>query len=431
MEVMASAPGKTILFGEHAVVYSQPAIAAAVSKRAIVHIKDSQSNKTILKSEDLGFEAELDTKNKKYILKKGKPGIIRYILEALHIAHNHNPIEITLSIDIPIGSGLGSSAAVTVATLAALYRYHNIYFTKKELAEIAHQVEFNVQGEASPLDTLISTYGGLIYLDRNKELHKINAHINAPFVVGVTSKYGSTSKMVKGVKLLKERFPNVMDPVIETIGDLTDEAKTAIEKGNINKIGELMNINHGLLDAIGVNTKELSRMVYIARGAGAIGSKITGAGGGGSIISLCPGKVDDVSNAIGVYDSTIKLTFSKKGVTSKLIGARNINNYGKNNRKNNPNSNYNNNNNPNNNNNNNNNKKYPTKYTNTNSKKSNFVNNNNSSASNSRNIEKRVNNVKSNNNNKYKIKNNNKDNKKFYQNQNAQPIKNNRKDYAR
>ena len=103
MEVMASAPGKTILFGEHAVVYSQPAIAAAVSKRAIVHIKDSQSNKTILKSEDLGFEAELDTKNKKYILKKGKPGIIRYILEALHIAHNHNPIEITLSIDIPIG----------------------------------------------------------------------------------------------------------------------------------------------------------------------------------------------------------------------------------------------------------------------------------------------------------------------------------------
>ena len=93
MEVMASAPGKTILFGEHAVVYSQPAIAAAVSKRAIVHIKDTQSNKTILKSEDLGFEAELDTKNKKYILKKGKPGIIRYILEALHIAHNHNPIE--------------------------------------------------------------------------------------------------------------------------------------------------------------------------------------------------------------------------------------------------------------------------------------------------------------------------------------------------
>ncbi len=334
MEVIASAPGKTILFGEHAVVYSQPAIAAAVSKRATIHIKDSSSKKTILKSDDLGFEAELDTKNKKYVLKKGKPGIIRYILEALHRAHDHSPIEITLSIDIPIGSGLGSSAAVTVATLAALYRYHNIYFTKKELAKMAHQVEFSVQGEASPLDTLISTYGGLIYLDRNKELHMINAHINAPFVIGVTSKYGSTSKMVRNVKILKNRFPNVMDPIIETMGKLTDEAKLAIEEGNIDKIGELMNINHGFLDAIGVNTKELSRMVYIARSSGAIGSKITGAGGGGSIIALCPDRVDEVSDAIGLYDSTIKLNFSRRGVSSKLISYGKFNKSGKKNKRN-------------------------------------------------------------------------------------------------
>ncbi len=332
MEVIASAPGKTILFGEHAVVYSQPAIAAAVSKRAAIHIKDSSSNKTILKSVDLGFEAELDTKNKTYVLKKGKPGIIRYILEALHRAHNHSPIEITLSIDIPIGSGLGSSAAVTVATLAALHRYHNIYFNKKDLANLAHQVEFSVQGEASPLDTLISTYGGLIYLDRNKKLHKIDAHINAPFVIGVTSKYGSTSKMVRNVKLLKNKFPKVMDPVIETMGVLTDEAKSAIEEGDINKIGELMNINHGFLDAIGVNTKELSRMVYIARASGAIGSKITGAGGGGSIIALCPNKVNEVSDAIGMYDSTITLNFSRRGVSSKVFNDRNRSNFNRNRR---------------------------------------------------------------------------------------------------
>lgn len=110
-----------------------------------------------------------------------------------------------------------------------------------------------------------------------------------------------------------------MDPIIKTMGVLTDEAKKAIEEGNVNKMGELMNINQGLLDSISVNTKELSRMVYIARGAGAIGSKITGAGGGGSIVALCPNKVEQVSNAIGVYDSTVQLRFSRKGVSSKVI----------------------------------------------------------------------------------------------------------------
>jgi mevalonate kinase len=323
MEVKASAPGKTILFGEHSVVYSEPAIATAVNKRATVRIKTSDSDKTILRSKDLGFEAELDTKNKKYVLKKGKPGIIRYILEALHMVHDHSPIIIDLSIDIPIGSGLGSSAAVTVATLAALYRYHNIYFNKKGLAEKAHQVEYKVQGEASPLDTLVSTYGGLIYLDRNKNLQRIRSNIMAPFVIGVTSKYGSTSRMVKNVKNLKEKYPNIVSPIIKSMGVLTDEAKLAIEKGDVNRMGELMNINQGFLDSLGVNTKELSRMIYIARGAGAIGSKITGAGGGGSIVALCPDKVDDVSRAIGMYDSTVKLRFSRKGVSSKVISRNN------------------------------------------------------------------------------------------------------------
>ena len=168
MRALASAPAKTILFGEHSVVYDEPAIAGAVNKRAYVEITESKTDKSILKSHDLNFEAELDTKHKKYNLKRGKPGIIRYILEALNKVHDHSPIVMKLSSNIPIGSGLGSSAAVTVATLAALYRFHNIRFNKKSLAHDAHMVEQAVQGIASPLDTLVSTYGVLVYLSRNK-----------------------------------------------------------------------------------------------------------------------------------------------------------------------------------------------------------------------------------------------------------------------
>ena len=318
MRAVASAPAKTILFGEHSVVYGEPAIAGAVNKRAYVEIKDSKTDKSILRSYDLNFEVELDTEHKKYKLIRGKPGIIRYILEAFHNVHDHSPIEMTLSSKVPIGSGLGSSAAVTVATLAALYRYHNIRFNKKSLAHDAHMVEEAVQGVASPLDTLVSTHGGLVYLSRKKKAEHFKTNFKAPFVVGYTTKHGNTGKMVKDVRNLKNANPKIINPVITAMGNLTNYAKQAILKNDIEKIGELMNINHGFLDVIGVNTLELSRMVYNAREAGAIGSKTTGAGGGGSIIALCPGKAEEVARAIEKDDNVLKVRFTKKGVSSRV-----------------------------------------------------------------------------------------------------------------
>ena len=301
MIVKASAPAKTILFGEHSVVYGEPAIAGAVNKRVFITIKKSETDETIFRAPDLGFEAELLTQYKKYILIKGKPGIIRYVLEALYKAHDHSPIDITLNTFVPIGSGLGSSAAVTVAMLAALYTYHGVRFNKRTLAYDAHKVEEAVQGVASPLDTLVSTYGGLIYFSRNKRFEPLRVNLNVPFVVGYTTKHGNTGKMVKDVKSLKIRNSRLINPVISTMGYLTNQARDAIIRRNYSKVGELMNINHGFLDVLGVNTLELSRMVYNAREAGAIGSKTTGAGGGGSIIALCPGRVKEVANAIKQY----------------------------------------------------------------------------------------------------------------------------------
>lgn len=320
MQAIASAPAKAILFGEHSVVYNEPAIAGAINKRAIVKIKPSKTNKSVLKSYDLNFEAELDTKNKKYILRKGKPGIIRYILEILYKFHDHSPIEINLSSTVPIGSGLGSSAAVTVATLAALFRYHNSRFNKKSLAHEAHLIEQTVQGIASPLDTMVSTYGGIVYLSRNKKIEHFKVNFKAPLVVGYTNKHGNTGKMVKDVRTLKNKYPRIINNVLNSMGHLTNFAKQAIFDGDYAKIGELMNINQGYLDLLGVNTYELSRMVYTARECGAIGSKVTGAGGGGSMIALCPGKVDKVARGISREGTVLKVKFTKKGVSSRFHG---------------------------------------------------------------------------------------------------------------
>jgi mevalonate kinase len=110
-----------------------------------------------------------------------------------------------------------------------------------------------------------------------------------------------------------------MDPVIDAIGNITNEAKSLLNLKKLSNekmeaLGELMNINHGLLDAIGVNTLELSNMVYLARKAGAIGSKITGAGGGGSIIALCNGNGNQVTDELRKKENAIKADFSKKGI---------------------------------------------------------------------------------------------------------------------
>lgn len=314
-ESVATAPGKTILFGEHSVVYDEPAIAGAVNKRAIVKIRKSRNKYTTLKSDDLGFEAILNTKRGTYVLKRGKPGIIRYILNAMGKFHDHSAIDMDLGLTLPVGSGLGSSAAVTVATIAALHDYHNMPFTRETLAEEAHKVEEDVQGIASPLDTLVSTYGGLVYLSREKRIVRFDNHLNAPFVIGFTNKYGNTGKMVRDVKSLKTRYPELVDPIIDTMGKIANEARIAILKEDIERIADLMNLNQGFLDSLGVNTYELSRMIYAARNSGALASKITGSGGGGSIIALCrQDNVDEVAQGINRYDRTIKVKFSKDGV---------------------------------------------------------------------------------------------------------------------
>jgi mevalonate kinase len=317
METIASAPAKTILFGEHAVVYGEAAIAMAIKKRATIKLRKSPCDISIFKSDDLGFVAELDTVSKSYTLKKGEPGIIKHILEILSKYHDNSPIEIDLSLDIPIGSGLGSSAAVTVSTLAALFKYHGKKFNKRNIAQKAHEIEISVQGMASPLDTGVSTFGGLIYLSKDRKLFKFKKNLKSPFIIGYSSKKGNTGGMITSVRSLKQRNPKIVNSIIKTIGNITNDARLAILHKEEYKLGELMNINQGLLDSIGVNSNELSRMIYMARKAGASGSKITGSGGGGSIIACCPHNQDKIFNALNYYDNAIKVNFSKEGVFVK------------------------------------------------------------------------------------------------------------------
>ncbi|MEG3224005.1 MAG: mevalonate kinase [Methanobacteriales archaeon Met13] len=313
MKAAASAPGKVILFGEHSVVYQKPALALAVDRRAQVELEQTQKNHIYIHIPDLDVKGTIQLDGTVKSSGTGEVGILKFIKEALTLLNIKQGMDVSVQMDIPIGAGLGSSAAVTVATLAAARKITGNKWGKKELARSAHQVELNVQGRASPLDTAVSTYGGLIYLKKGEPI-PLDFPGELPLVVAYTSYRGNTGELVAGVKGRRNRYPDVVDLILESMEIVTDNARESLLMGNKKALGELMNINHGLLDALGVNTPELSRMVYQARRAGAQGSKITGAGGGGSIIAYAPGRVEEVLQELSKLEKAFVVGMSPEGV---------------------------------------------------------------------------------------------------------------------
>ncbi|UTB33161.1 MAG: mevalonate kinase [Methanobacterium sp. ERen5] len=210
-KVTASAPGKTILFGEHAVVYGKPAIAASVDKRAYVTISKRDDHLTHVTVGDLGVSGFLDLKDRTIQLENGsriQRGILEYIMKALLKAETEDSVEVDVRLDIPIGAGLGSSAAVTVATIMAAASFNQITLTNETMANLAHQVELDVQGAASPIDTTLSTYGGVIYLSKEpQKLVKLDISKELPIVIGYTSTRGNTGELVEMVRQKKMQDP--------------------------------------------------------------------------------------------------------------------------------------------------------------------------------------------------------------------------------
>jgi len=251
-----SAPGKVFLFGEHAVVYGKPGIAMAIKPRVFVTVRETKRPQ------------------------RAKSPYIDGCFEAMGVAGS-----VYINSQIPSSSGLGSSAAVTVATLSAINDEFGKNKTREEIANMAFEIEKTVQkGRASPTDTTVSTYGGIVLITGNsrRRLPPQNMHL----VVGDSLISHSTAKMVEQVSDLKKKHPQIVDAVLAAIEGVSLAAIHHLEDPK--ELGQYMNMNHSLLEALGVGHPQLSRLVLAARSAGAYGAKITGAGGGGCMVALCP-----------------------------------------------------------------------------------------------------------------------------------------------
>jgi len=207
---------------------------------------------------------------------------------------------------LPSSSGLGSSAAVTVATLSAINDEFGVGYSRDEIASAAYGIEKKVQkGKASTTDTYVATFGGMVLItgDSKRRLPPVNMHL----VVGCSQVSHSTAKMVGLVADMRNKHPGIVNPILDAIGEVAMSALHTFAKPK--EFGCYMDVNHALLEALGVGHPALTRLVLSARAAGAYGAKITGAGGGGSIIALCPKRAKSrVAGAIESCDARAILT---------------------------------------------------------------------------------------------------------------------------
>ncbi len=280
--VSCSAPGKIYLFGEHAVVYGETAVACAVELRTRVRVEVADS--VIIQSQisRTGIDFE-------------KHPYVSAVIEKMREFVPFEGVSITVDSEIPVGSGLGSSAAVTIASIGALNELFECGLSLEEIATIGHEIEIRVQGAASPTDTYVSTFGGVVTIPERRKLKTPGCGI----VVGDTGVFSSTKELVANVRQLRETYPELIGPLMASIGRISKLGESLVFAGDYSSIGRLMNVNQGLLDALGVNSLELSDLIYSARAAGAFGAKITGAGGGGCMVALTtPEKCTAVAEAI-------------------------------------------------------------------------------------------------------------------------------------
>jgi mevalonate kinase len=290
LKAIASTPGKVILTGEHFVVYGEPAIVMAVDCFAKVIVEDRHDKYLYIKS-DLGFAG--------FYSKEGfKPESggteARTVLEPIRISaqaaidqiNNQTGLNILIQSEIPIAAGMGSSGALAVATVAAVGKLFNINFTNEELFNLSFAAESFVHKKPSGVDQAIAINGGLIVYQKDKGITPLKIMTEIPIVIGNTCEPRKTGDLVKAVKKRRERFPEILSSIIKASSQLTNNAIQALKYNDLKRLGELMNINHGLLVAIGVTNKTLDKYVHVALEAGALGAKLTGAGGGGCMVAL-------------------------------------------------------------------------------------------------------------------------------------------------
>ncbi len=278
----SSAPGKIILFGEHAVVYGRPALAVPVTQVHVdVEISDSTRAGIWIDAPNVNLHAELNTLPSDHPL----ASVIHNFLFLSRVSPFPD-LEIKIMSTIPVASGLGSGAAVTVALTRALTSHLDFPMTDEQINAFAHEIEKLHHGTPSGIDNTAITYSKPVYFIKGLPIETFKVGIPFTIVIADTGISAPTKQSVGDVRKLWEADQGKWERVFDAVGAIAKKARTSIERGKKKDLGELMNRNHALLQELTVSSLELDSLVSAALKAGALGAKMSGGGRGGNMIAL-------------------------------------------------------------------------------------------------------------------------------------------------
>jgi mevalonate kinase len=278
----SSAPGKIILFGEHAVVYGRPALAVPVTQvQATATVSKNSRGGVWIEAPNIDLSSELSR------LAPDQPlaAVINSVFTALRITHPP-ACTVYLQSTIPVAAGLGSGAAVSVAILRALSAFLGAPLPDERVNKLAFEVEKLHHGTPSGIDNTVVTYARPVYFIKGQRIKTFRVGAAFTIVIGDTGIPAPTKESVSAVQKLQETDPPRWEKIFDRVGEIVWGARQAIERGDTVELGELMDANQSLLQAMTVSCVELDHLIETARKYGALGAKLSGGGRGGNMIAL-------------------------------------------------------------------------------------------------------------------------------------------------
>ncbi|MDE1845078.1 MAG: mevalonate kinase [Thaumarchaeota archaeon] len=302
MKSVASAPGKIILFGEHFVVYGIKAVLCSIDKR-ITSTSQFVDERVIRIRSSLGeSEMSIDSlDNLEKVQQRFMKPFFYIAQKAIKENSTKYGIEIVLESEIPPGVGLGSSSAACVAVTASV---NGLFckLSKDEVVKIAIQAERSIFEQNSGADSSVSTFGGLVSYDLKNGFENILSKNDLSFIISNSAQAHNTQDVVRQVRKFKEENEDLFSKLCREETSIVNNAIESLKENNLNKLGSLMLKNHDLLKQIGISTEKIDLLVQEAKKT-SYGAKITGAGGGGCVISLV-----DNSNSKDTLDNLRKIS---------------------------------------------------------------------------------------------------------------------------
>ncbi len=305
MKAFAEAPSKAIITGEHFVVHGAWALAAALPRSVRVAVEASDRFRV--------------TSDRFQDPRSPQLAPVSRVVEHMAREYSVNPrVSVRISSSIPGGAGLGSSASTMVAVASAFSRLNSLGLGVEEVVGCAMEGERQIHGKPSGIDPTVCARGGVILFRTGSPPKKIDLAAPRSLIIAYSGLDRSTKGQIGRVSRSRAKSPKLFSMLVEGVSDLSRAAAAKLSEGDMKGLGNLLTLNHAILGAIGVSNEVLDRMVGLLGSLGCYGAKLTGGGGGGSVLAVAPeGKEKSIVSGLNARGfETFRAMIPVQGVKS-------------------------------------------------------------------------------------------------------------------